>query len=572
MEQGPMVKALAPQLADLEVCEEELGTKEAGRPNCSPAGTDLRIAWADACSLGRNGERYFLLVVDKDTEYLANFNTRSRHNPIDLLRAYVTTTGKRPRYLRVDGAKEFVSDYMVEYCIQHNIILQTVVAYNHTMQAGVEGAIGYVKQHSRVAMLAANVPTRFWPQATTDFVHKKNYLWYSEDASGTWSTAYERMQPAFAGTRDTVAIPFGSRVVSTLPREHRRVVNGSFGDRFVEGIYLHADSQTPTIRMFDLASRTELSVKDFKSYPDEFFFRDPTCLTRSPDTPRKELAKMRVEDEADDQFIADQLQTHVITRSQSQAAEPAKQNDLIPSVTLQQADTKHSSKKGAKAVLASKPLSAANDCLDIPMSEMQELSLAHAFVTHKFPVTLPAHYNPTGMPTPKGDMVAVKAQKQTRDKATVWVQFLSPPSHAGKQIQLYPKSLEPKNGPAQGADLSLLTAVKAVKAQFPHATTWRDLGVATPSSSHTTASALAALAAYSGVNVFWLTNWLTRAWKLLNVAPHIYILLLRGRRMHLLMLPQGTREVCRIPNIAVKCFAVLLKTHGSQLRNGKWKA
>jgi hypothetical protein len=82
----------------------------------------------------------------------------------------------------------------------------------------------------------------------------------------------------FAGTRDTVAIPFGCRVVSTLPREHRRVVNGSFGDRFVEGIYLHADSQTPTIRMFDLASRTELAVKDFKSYPDEFPFQNPNYV------------------------------------------------------------------------------------------------------------------------------------------------------------------------------------------------------------------------------------------------------------------------------------------------------
>jgi hypothetical protein len=117
-----------------------------------------------------------------------------------------------------------------------------------------------------------------------------------------------------------------------------------------------------------------------------------------------------------------------------------------------------------------------NDDLDIPISEMHELSLAHAFVARKFPVTLPAHYNPVGMPTPKGDMVvvAVKAQKQTSEKATVWVEFLSPPSHAGKQIQLYPKSLEPQNGPAQGADFSLLTAVRA---QYPNAKTWRDLGV-----------------------------------------------------------------------------------------------
>ncbi len=81
------------------------------------------------------------------------------------------------------------------------------------------------------------------------FKHEETYLWYSEDASGKWSTSHQRMQPAFAGTRNIVASPFSSRVVSTLPREHRRVVNGSFEDQFVPGIYLYSDSQTPTLRM-----------------------------------------------------------------------------------------------------------------------------------------------------------------------------------------------------------------------------------------------------------------------------------------------------------------------------------
>jgi hypothetical protein len=243
----------------------------------------------------------------------------------------------------LDGAKEFVSDDMVEYCVQNHIILQTVVAYNHTMQARVEGAIGYVKQHSRVAMLAANVPTQFWPQATTDFVHKKNYLWYSEDTSGKWSTAHQRMKPVRWNT-NTVAIPFGCRVVSTLPRELRRVVNGSFGDRFVEGIFLHADSHTPAIRMFDLSSKTEISVKYFKFYPDEFPFRDHKCLTRSPDALKKELTNMHVEDEADDKLIADQLQSHAITRSQSQTDERAKQHELIPDNPAQLPGAKTSSR------------------------------------------------------------------------------------------------------------------------------------------------------------------------------------------------------------------------------------
>jgi len=64
--------------------------EEPGMQNHSPAGTDLRIDWADACSLGRHGERYFLLVIDKGTEYLANFNTKTRQSPVALLQAYIT--------------------------------------------------------------------------------------------------------------------------------------------------------------------------------------------------------------------------------------------------------------------------------------------------------------------------------------------------------------------------------------------------------------------------------------------------------------------------------------------------
>jgi hypothetical protein len=488
---GPLHATLEKQLDELQACVTDLNVQQE-TPNCSPGGTDLRIDWADACSLGLNGERYFLLVVDKDTEYLANFNTKSRQNPVDLLRAYVNTTGKKPRYLRVDGAKEFASDDMVKYCVSENIILQTVVAYNHTMQARVEGAIGYVKQHSRVSMLAANVPTRFWPKATTDFIIKRNCLWYSEDESGQWSTPYQRMQPALASalTRKTVAIPFGSHVISTIPREHSRVVNGSFGDRFVEGIYLHADEQTPTIRMYDIASRTELSVKDFKSYPEQFPFRDHTCLTRPTEAIRKELAAMHTEDDADDQLIAEELQMKVVTRAQKQAAERARDNALLPAEAVGKKDT--ASSKQHKPAKAKKVNS-----VSMLLSEMPELDLARDFVRYKYPVTLPKHYNPPDMPLPKGDMivVATKAQRETKDKAVVWVEFLSPPSHVGRQIQLYPRSLERKHGPAKGADFSLLTAIRS---KHPTANTWADLGVHVHSASSTTAATLAALAAYTG--------------------------------------------------------------------------
>jgi len=168
-------------------------------------------------------------------------------------------------------------------------------------------------------MLAANVPTRWLPQATTDFVTKKNFLWYSTDASCPPTAAHQRMRPAFAGTRATVAIPFGGRIVSTIPREHRLVENGSFNNRFVEGIYLHAHHATPTIRMYGFGCRSEISVQDFQSYLAEFPFRHQSCLMRSSPTLKNDMLTIHAEDSADDAIIAEQLGHHTVTRSQAQA-------------------------------------------------------------------------------------------------------------------------------------------------------------------------------------------------------------------------------------------------------------
>jgi hypothetical protein len=46
-----------------EALSEECATCTVG-PDTSSAYTDLRMDWGDACSIGRNGEQYFLLLVD----------------------------------------------------------------------------------------------------------------------------------------------------------------------------------------------------------------------------------------------------------------------------------------------------------------------------------------------------------------------------------------------------------------------------------------------------------------------------------------------------------------------------
>ena len=114
------------------------------------------------------------------------------------------------------------------------------------------------------------------------------------------------MQPAFAGSCKTVAIPFGSRVTGYLPREDPLVKNESFGDRFVEGIYLRADHNTLCICMYCITSGSELLVQDFKSYPDQFPFRDLSCLLLCTPVNLKDLAKMHIEDAHKDNLVTEE--------------------------------------------------------------------------------------------------------------------------------------------------------------------------------------------------------------------------------------------------------------------------
>ena len=108
---------------------------------------DVRADFADSCQIGRSGNRWFLLFVDKTTEYVSVYNTKTRSNPLALLKEYLTFTGKKIRYLRMDNAKEFHSEEMLVFCRDNGIIIQPVVAYNHTAMCRVESYIGVTKSH-----------------------------------------------------------------------------------------------------------------------------------------------------------------------------------------------------------------------------------------------------------------------------------------------------------------------------------------------------------------------------------------------------------------------------------------
>ena len=65
-------------------------------PLFSPPGTDLRMDWGDACSLGclPDLNRCFLLVMDKGTEYFVSFPTKTRASPLAISNLSPSLAGK----------------------------------------------------------------------------------------------------------------------------------------------------------------------------------------------------------------------------------------------------------------------------------------------------------------------------------------------------------------------------------------------------------------------------------------------------------------------------------------------
>jgi len=400
----------------------------------------------DPCSLGclSDFNKYFLLVMDKGTEYFVSFPTKTRASPLVLLNQFVTLTGRKIRSLRIDSAKGFQSDEVKEYCADNDVVLQLVVAHNHTMQARVEGSIVCVKQHSITSLLHANKPTRFWDDATKDFSIKKVYLWASQDTSGKLQTPLDRMQPAFFGTYKTVAVTFGSRVIAQLPREHRLVKNGSFGDRFVEGTYLYSDFATPCIWMFSIALQLKIKVHDLKSYPQalQFSFKDSSrsCLTRNTPTMMEEMFKMHEEDAHYDNLIAMETSNQINTRAQMRADENAANSHILeppdvdnhtnsPLLVRNPAVTATDERDNVTLLPSILPPCATSDNdpatarpsvqhdeagidLHANLVDYSELEIARALARHSVEIGLPKHYALNHV-VPEGKMrvVGIKAKK-----------------------------------------------------------------------------------------------------------------------------------------------------------------
>jgi hypothetical protein len=170
--------------------------------------------------------------------------------------------------------------------------------------------------------------------------------------------------------------------------------------------------------MYCIALGSELLVQDFKSYQDEFPFRDPSCLLRCTPTILKDLVNMHIDDAHDDKMVAEETALQVHTRAQSRAAQTvsiieATTSSPSPEPTADPINQPTESVMPPRSAHAS---TRATDEIEVHdnLHDFAELSIARALLKHSVEFVLPAHYKPDF--TGEMRVVGVDAMKLTKSQ------------------------------------------------------------------------------------------------------------------------------------------------------------
>ena len=96
---------------------------------------------------------------------------------------------------------------------------------------------------------------------------------------------------------ESIAVPFGCKIIAQIPRDSTLCTNSSLGDRAIEGIYVGADDATDSILVYVFKINKTMRFSDWKAFPKMFPFCDPDVLMNKRDFTDKDALKMHSQDE-----------------------------------------------------------------------------------------------------------------------------------------------------------------------------------------------------------------------------------------------------------------------------------
>jgi len=132
----------------------------------------------EVASLG--GSKYLLLIVDEASGCMKGFCLRAKSESEDCVKKYIkmvqTQFGKKVKFVRHDGAREFATNSLKIFYEDEGIEQQTTVPYAHQTNGTAERAIRTIVTIGRSMLHHAKLEKGFWAEAAMTAVYIKNRL------------------------------------------------------------------------------------------------------------------------------------------------------------------------------------------------------------------------------------------------------------------------------------------------------------------------------------------------------------------------------------------------------------
>lgn len=186
--------------------------------------------WGPTQTIGKNGERFFLSIIDDFSRKTAVYPLREKSGIFEVVKRHILRAerflGLRVKFLRTDNGKEFQNEAFGNFCNNTGINHEFTNFYSPEENGPCERFNQTILNCVRAMIKSTNLPMDFWPEGCMYF----SYTWNRTCHKGQAKTPIE----LFSGNKPSVRHlrPFGTVAYVGTPKQKRR---GKFDDKSKKG-------------------------------------------------------------------------------------------------------------------------------------------------------------------------------------------------------------------------------------------------------------------------------------------------------------------------------------------------
>ncbi|KAG2764376.1 hypothetical protein Pcac1_g24122 [Phytophthora cactorum] len=196
-------------------------------------------------SLG--GSKYLLLIVDEASRCMKDFCLRAKSESEDCIKTYIMKVqkqfGKKVKFVRHDGAREFATNSLKDFYEDEGIEQQTTVPYAHQTNGTAERAIRTIVTIGRSMLHHAELDKCFWAEAAMTAIYVKNRLPSPKIEHKTPFEIVYKAKPSVKHMR-----VFGCRTYILTPKEKRL----KWDPKARAGLFLGYEEVSKAYRLYDI--------------------------------------------------------------------------------------------------------------------------------------------------------------------------------------------------------------------------------------------------------------------------------------------------------------------------------